>query len=130
MSDNKYKLFRNFMVNELGISRDDIKEWTMQTVAETVEKVLRGIDVEKLVYEKAYYELNKITTYTNLRQNYMSTLNKMLKERLDIQINLKPEKEATDESFDLVDKILKDYPGEPLTKDEVDKLLKNKETKK
>jgi hypothetical protein len=38
MSDNKYKLFRNFMVNELGISREDIKEWTMQAVKETVFK--------------------------------------------------------------------------------------------
>jgi len=48
MSDNKYKLFRNYMVNELGISRDDIKEWTIQAIQETVEKELRGFDVKAL----------------------------------------------------------------------------------
>jgi hypothetical protein len=41
MSDNKYKLFRNFMVNELGIGRDEIKEWTKEAVKEAVEKVMR-----------------------------------------------------------------------------------------
>lgn len=43
MSDNKYKMFRNFMVNELGITKDDIMEWTKQAVSETVEKELRKI---------------------------------------------------------------------------------------
>jgi hypothetical protein len=27
-NESKYKLFRNFMMNELGITRDDIREWT------------------------------------------------------------------------------------------------------
>jgi hypothetical protein len=41
MSDNKYKLFRNFMVNELGIGRDEIREWTKEAVKEAVEKTMR-----------------------------------------------------------------------------------------
>jgi len=51
MADNKYKIFRNFMVNELGISREDIKEWTMQAVKETVEKELRGFNVLEVARE-------------------------------------------------------------------------------
>ena len=58
MSDNKYKIFRNFMVNELGISREDIKEWTMQAVKETVEKELRGIEISKLVTATAVQIIN------------------------------------------------------------------------
>jgi hypothetical protein len=30
------------MVNELGIGREDIREWAMQAVRETIEKELRG----------------------------------------------------------------------------------------
>jgi Txe/YoeB family toxin of Txe-Axe toxin-antitoxin module len=41
MSDNKYKLFRNFMVNELGIGQEEIREWTMESVKETIEKIMR-----------------------------------------------------------------------------------------
>ena len=95
MSDNKYKLFRNFMVNELGISRDDIKEWTMQAIQETVVKALRGIDVEKLVYEKAVRAFNNNVAYGNLEKDlYAKALRKLLDEKLDLQITLKPEKEV------------------------------------
>ena len=59
MSDNKYKLFRNYMVNELGISRDDIKEWTEQSVAETVEKILRQYDIKKYVENAAERAINQ-----------------------------------------------------------------------
>jgi hypothetical protein len=52
MSDNKYKIFRNFMVNELGIGKDDIEEWTKQAVAETVEKIVRQKKWDDLIEAK------------------------------------------------------------------------------
>jgi hypothetical protein len=52
MSDNKYKLFRNFMVNELGIGKDDIEEWTKQAVAETVDKIIRQKKWDDLIEKK------------------------------------------------------------------------------
>lgn len=58
MSDNKYKIFRNFMVNELGISRDDIKEWTMEAVKETVGKIVRGYNLNDLIESAARQNLN------------------------------------------------------------------------
>jgi len=33
--DNKYKMFKEFMYNELGITKEDIKEWTKEAVYET-----------------------------------------------------------------------------------------------
>ena len=47
MSDNKYKLFRNYMVNELGIGREEIMEWTKEAVKEAVDKMLRAKDWDK-----------------------------------------------------------------------------------
>lgn len=47
--DSRYKMFRNFMVNELGISREDIKEWTKQAVSEQVTKLVGQINIGHLV---------------------------------------------------------------------------------
>jgi len=46
---DKYKMFRNFMVNELGITRDDIKQWTKEAVKEVAEKQLGQINVDEIV---------------------------------------------------------------------------------
>lgn len=48
-SDNKYREFRNYMVNELGITRQDIEAWTKQSVANEVEKLVGQMNLELLV---------------------------------------------------------------------------------
>ncbi len=50
-SSEKYKLFRNYMVNELGVTRGDIEAWTKQSVATEVNKKLGQINVEKMVQD-------------------------------------------------------------------------------
>lgn len=47
--NNKYKMFRNYMVNELGITRQDIESWTKQSVANEVQKLLGGINISELI---------------------------------------------------------------------------------
>ena len=39
MSD-KYKMFKNFLHNELGISKDDIKEWIRESIKEECKNVV------------------------------------------------------------------------------------------
>ncbi|MGL4232715.1 MAG: hypothetical protein ACRCWJ_15225 [Casimicrobium sp.] len=46
--DNKYKEFRNFMCNELNITRYDIETWTKEAVAKEVHKLVSGADMKKL----------------------------------------------------------------------------------
>lgn len=46
---DKYKMFRNFMVNELGIGRDDLKAWTMESVDREVSKLIGQINIPKMV---------------------------------------------------------------------------------
>jgi len=85
-STNKYKLFRNFMVNELGISRDDIKEWTMQAVKETVQKELRGVDVATLARDSVRHEVNR---YGFTNEVLTAAVEKIVNETLDIRIDVK-----------------------------------------
>ena len=41
MDDNKYRLFRNFMYNDLGISKEDIRDWVRETVLEVATTYVR-----------------------------------------------------------------------------------------
>lgn len=49
MSSEKYNMFRNYMVNELGITRQDIEAWTKQSVATEVSKIVDGINVMDMI---------------------------------------------------------------------------------
>lgn len=48
-SSEKYNLFRNYMTNELGITRADIEAWTKESVAVEVNKKLGQINVDAIV---------------------------------------------------------------------------------
>lgn len=45
----KYTAFRNFMVNELGITRVDIEAWTKETVAREVAKLVGQLNIAGMV---------------------------------------------------------------------------------
>jgi len=47
--DSKYKLFRNYMVNELGIGRDDIERWVKESVLAEVGKLVGQMNLEEMV---------------------------------------------------------------------------------
>lgn len=37
MADERYAMFKNFMHNELGVTKDDIKRWTQESVKQVAE---------------------------------------------------------------------------------------------
>lgn len=41
MINEKYRMFTNFLYNELGITKEDIKEWTKQAVTEVAERFVQ-----------------------------------------------------------------------------------------
>ncbi len=49
MQDDKYKAFRQYMTNELGVTRQDIEAWTKQSVANEVQKKLGQLNIDQLV---------------------------------------------------------------------------------
>lgn len=63
---NKYKEFRNYMVNEIGITRQDIEAWTKQSVANEIQKVLGGVDIEKTVQDKIHTLVNNAIRGTSI----------------------------------------------------------------
>lgn len=42
MVNNKYKMFKNFMFNELGISKEDIRDWIKEAVHEEAQKLINN----------------------------------------------------------------------------------------
>lgn len=60
MSDSKYKQFRNYMVNELGITKQDIQAWTKEAAVNEVQKTLDRIDIEALARKTTESRVNNI----------------------------------------------------------------------
>jgi hypothetical protein len=90
MSDNKYKLFRNYMVNELGISRDDIKEWTMEAIKESVEKILRGYNVkDRVEYIADRVVRDNITNVHTQKEIVTAAIEKILRDTVKIYFEKK-----------------------------------------
>jgi hypothetical protein len=85
--DSRYKTFRNYMVNELGITRADIEEWTQKAVAIKVEKIVGQINMEKLVQNKVA-ELVKITVfeYGQISKSFKEIVKEILLSDFNISI--------------------------------------------
>ena len=51
--EDKWKMFKNYMHNELGITKEDIREWVQEAVQEQAEKLVKkefnNFDVHKVV---------------------------------------------------------------------------------
>ena len=85
----KYKQFRNFMTNELGITRQDIEAWTKQSVATEVEKLIGQINVQELVessIDKAAHFAIQGGRYGG-GQNLRDELAKLLSQRITVTID-------------------------------------------
>lgn len=64
--NDKYSMFRNFMINELEITKEDIREWIKESIKEevklvvsnTFEKVNPEQMIRNVVYENDWYRSN------------------------------------------------------------------------
>ena len=61
---SKYKMFRNFMANELGITRSDIEEWTKEAVREVAKKQVGQIDIHGIAKRAAFEDVYKLRNAT------------------------------------------------------------------
>ena len=86
MSDNKYKMFRNYMANELGITKEEIKEWTMEAVKETAEKALRGYSLEKIASDFAKV---KVADSWASQLALEKAFERVLQEKLEFSVKVK-----------------------------------------
>jgi predicted transcriptional regulator len=86
---NKYKMFRNYMANELGITKEEIKEWAKEAVEESVKKLMGQMNISGLIDQKIKYELPAIKEIA--KQVVRDQLAVIVESRLKVDITLFPE---------------------------------------
>lgn len=76
MSDDKYKMFKNFMHNELQITREDIQEWVKESVREEAHKVIKQscgkFDIDAIVHNQLY-KYNWYNSDAELKKDILDT---------------------------------------------------------
>ena len=83
MSDNsKYRMFKNFMYNDLGITKEDIREWTKEAVAETALKFVTN--------KMSDYDTDDLRIYLSslIRREVQSVLKEMVKEMVKDKVKV------------------------------------------
>jgi predicted transcriptional regulator len=85
--NDKWVMFRNYMANELGITKEDVREWIMDAVHQEVEQVVnnayRKCDLENFI-KKEIYDWNGWGK--NFKDVIRQEVGKQLAERITIQI--------------------------------------------
>ena len=89
MADDKYKMFRNFMFNELGITKEDIRDWIQEAVKEEAHRLImhtyNNFDVAAVLKRQL------TDRYSPLRQDIISDCSKKLLETITLTISKKEE---------------------------------------
>lgn len=90
MSDNRYKMFRNFMANELQLTKSDIEEWTKEAVEETVKNILSQYNVESMIeYIIKRIIIERLPRNTNIDVLLRTELGRYITDNFDITITPK-----------------------------------------
>lgn len=82
--DDKYKMFKNFMFNELGITKEDIRMWVEEAVRDEARKIVSktydDFDVER--------EMRRMMNdpYSPIRQDLTSRATRELLGKFEINI--------------------------------------------
>jgi len=86
--ENKWKMFKNYMHNELGITKEDIREWIQEAVQQQAEKMVRNefsnFDIQKVVKKM----VTEDTFYgsESLKKEIRTELGNQLLEKLELTI--------------------------------------------
>lgn len=82
----KYTMFRNFMVNELAVTREDIEEWTKQAIAAEVNKVMGQINLSEI----ARTEIHRIAESMGGYKGLTELVSREITNRFKISVEIKP----------------------------------------
>jgi len=96
-ASEKYKLFRNYMTNELGISREDIKAWVAESIATETKKLLSQMNIDERFSQALHGKIKEALTFSRfgdaskeLRSILTEQLAKKIASDIDIAISVKP----------------------------------------
>jgi len=86
--ENKWLMFKNYMHNELGITKEDIREWIQEAVQQQAEKMVSNefsnFDVQKVV--KKMVTEDKFYGSESLKNEVRTELGKQILEKLELTI--------------------------------------------
>lgn len=81
--EDKWKLFKNYLHNELGVCKEDIKEWTREAIKEVAENYIKH-----QLSENTLSNVVKRAVTNEWGKEYNYDVRKLVAEELAKQINL------------------------------------------
>ena len=85
--NDKYKMFKNFMFNELGITKEDIRAWVVEAVTDEARRVVAktygDFDVERALREAI------TSPYSPIRGDMVKKATQLLFNKFELIINEK-----------------------------------------
>ena len=88
-SSMKYRHFRNFMVNELGISKNDIRAWTEQTVEREVKSMMKTDKMREYLNRQMDHAVSRLLTGSNggeVKREVIKSLANTMIDQIDISV--------------------------------------------
>ena len=79
---DKYRAFRNFMANELGVGKEDIRVWVRETIQEEVAKLLGQLNVESLIASSITKEVSRLLNQTLLQSTAQEEVRRAIRDQL------------------------------------------------
>lgn len=91
MKNDKYIMFKNFLHNELGITKEDIQEWIESAIKEEAIKVVKktfgDLDIEREARRAINDSIH--SGYSDIRKEIIQAAAREVLSQLDIQISKK-----------------------------------------
>lgn len=87
---DKYKAFRNFMFNDLKITKEDIRQWAKEACLEAALNRVKSTDVEGIVSREVEKQVKQILMPSsgNPSKKIMDSLKVALKEVVDTKLKV------------------------------------------
>ena len=83
---DKYKAFRNFMVNELGVGREDIRTWVIESIQAEVQKLLSQLNVTWLAERAIANAVDGLVSSMKFSEKLQTAFNRLVQQQLRISV--------------------------------------------
>ena len=83
--NNKYKMFKNFMYNELGLSKGDVKRWVKEAIKEVAENYVKNQLSPNLIEDEAKKAVDSFYNGGRWESSLRDKIAKGLAERMEVK---------------------------------------------
>ena len=88
MKNDKWSMFKNYMHNELGITKEDIQKWLKDAIQEEARKLVKQTygefsvqkEIEKVLFDTQWYG------HPTFKKQALDAFSSALMQKLDIKI--------------------------------------------